>query len=132
MTQWRGMMGQIAEKCGEQVAEALMNELPGTRFYVPQKLTKNGPLARINEECALALIAEYAGETLYIPSKFSMRPSLQERFDEIEALIDAGLTTSQIAAKLGISQTYVFQIRKNMGAPKISKKPDPRQLPLFK
>ena len=124
-------MGAVAEKCGEKVAEALMEELPGTRFYVPMKFTEKGPLAQIGKENAEALIAEYSGDFIYVPSKFAMRPSLSERFDEIEALVDKGLTTSQIAAKLGISQTYVFQIRKDMGAPKISKKPDPRQLPLF-
>ena len=125
-------MGDVAEKCGADVAKALMENLPGSRFYVPAKFTERGPLAQIGREYAEALIAEYGGDFLYVPSKFAMRPSLSERFDEIEKLVDKGLTTSQIAAKLGISQTYVFQIRKSMGATRIAKKPDARQLSFFK
>lgn len=124
-------MGAVAEQCGDQVAEALMRELPGSRFYVPKKFTHGGPLAQIGQELAEVLIAAFGGDIIYVPSRSSMRTTVAERFEEIEELIDAGLTTSQIAARFGISQTYVFQIRKEMGAPKISKKPDPRQLPLF-
>lgn len=131
MKHWRGIMGAVAEKCGVNVAEALMEELPGTRFYVPKKFTENGPLAPLGKELAEAFIAEYAGDIVYIPSKLEARPTAQQRFGEIEALVDAGLTTSQIAAKLGISQARVFQIRREVGAPKISKKPDPRQLAFF-
>lgn len=125
-------MGAVAEKCGVEVAEALMRELPGARFFVPKVFTGSGPLAPLGRELAEAFIAEYAGDIVYIPSRLDTRPTAQERFEEIEALIDEGLTTWQIAAKLGISQARVFQIRREVGAPKISKKPDPLQLDLFK
>lgn len=128
---WRGIMGTIAERCGAAVAHALMDALPGTRFYVPQKYTEGGPLAALTRDQAEALIAEFGGDIIYIPSRLTTRPRPEDRFDEVEALIDEGLTTSEIAAKLGISQTYVFRIRKAAGAPKIANKPDPRQLPLF-
>lgn len=131
MKAWRGIMGAVAEKCGVKVAEALMSELPGTRFYVPKKFTEAGPLAPLGQQLADAFIAEYAGDIVYIPSRLETRPTAAERFEEIEALVDEGLTTSQIAARLGISQARVFQIRREVGAPKISKKPDPRQLALF-
>ena len=108
-----------------------MSELPGTRFYVPKKFTESGPLAPLGKDLAEAFIAEYAGDIVYIPSRLDTRPTAEERFDEIEVLVDEGLTTSQIAARLGISQARVFQIRREVGAPKISKKPDPRQLALF-
>lgn len=131
MTQWRGIMGSIAEKCGDEVAKALMSELPGSRFYVPKKYTKTGPLSPLDKKIAEALIEEFAGDIIYIPSSLNLRTKPKDRFEDVEALIDQGLTTLQVAAKLGISQTYVFQIRRAAGATKISQKPDLRQLPLF-
>lgn len=131
MTQWRGIMGDIAKKCGDQVAKALMRQLPGTRFYVPKRYTEKGPLADLEKEDAEALIAEFAGQIIYVPSLLATRIKPEDRFDEVEQLVDEGLTTSEIAARLGISQTYVFQIRKAAGAPKIANKVHPDQLPLF-
>jgi len=124
-------MGDIAGKCGDRVAKALMRTLPGTRFYVPKKYTEKGPLAELEKDDAEALIAEFAGEIIYVPSLLATRIKPADRFAEVEELVDEGLTTSEIAARLGISQTYVFQIRKAAGAPKIANKVHPDQLPLF-
>ncbi len=131
MTQWRGIMGDIAEKCGGHVAKALMRTLPGTRFYVPKKYTEKGPLADLEKEDAEALIAEFAGEIIYVPSLLATRTKPEDRFEEVEKLVDEGLTTSEIAARLGITQRHVHNIRNAAGAPKIANKVHPDQLPLF-
>lgn len=131
MSNWRGIMGSVAERCGAPVATALMDELAGSVVYVPKKFMENGPLSSIGKDNAEALIAEFAAETLYIPSRLATRPDFRDMFDKVEVLVDEGLTTSEIAGRLGISQGYVFQVRRRAGAPKIAKKPDPRQISLF-
>lgn len=131
MSNWRGIMGSVAEKCGDAVAAALMEELAGSVVYVPKKFMENGPLKAIGQEKAEALIAEFAAETLYIPSRLAARADYRDMFEKVEKLVDEGLTTSEIAGRLGISQGYVFQVRRRAGAPKIAKKPDPRQISLF-
>jgi len=131
MTQWRGIMGEVAQKCGKQVAQALMRQLPGTRFYVPGKYTEKGPLAALDKDDAEALIREFSGEIIYVPSLLATRIKPEDRFEEVEELVDEGLTTSEIAARLGITQRHVHNIRRAAGAPKIANKVHPDQLPLF-
>ncbi|WP_282093056.1 hypothetical protein [Epibacterium ulvae] len=130
--QWRGMMGDVAEKCGTTVAIALMEKLGGAHFVVPKTYTNRGPMAKLGRELAEPFIAEYAGQVVDIPSKLATkRPPPESRFQEVEALIDKNYTAAQVAAELGISQAYVFKIRKAAGAPKISSKVDKRQKSLF-
>lgn len=132
MTAWRGIMGEVAEKCGNTVAIALMEKLGGATIYVPKKYLGTGPLAAVGKDLAEPLIEIYGGQTINVPSKLATRrPPPESHFGKIEALIDKGLTTAQVAARLGISQTYVFQIRRRVGAPKIAQKVDPRQKSLF-
>ncbi len=131
MTQWRGIMGDVAEKCGDHVARALMRQLPGTQLYVRKNYAEKGPLARLEKADAEALIGAFAGQYIDVPSLLATRTKPEDRFSDVEALIDEGLTTSEIAARLGVSQRYVFKIRKAAGAPRIANKVHPDQLPLF-
>lgn len=131
MTHWRGIMGEVAEKCGVRVARALMRQLPGTQLYVRKNYAERGPLARLDKEDAEALIDAFAGQYIDVPSLLATRVKPEERFADVENLVDDGLTTSEIAARLGVSQRYVFKIRQAAGAPRIANKPHPDQLPLF-
>ena len=121
-------MADVAEICGDNVARELCEKLPGIKLYVPQKLTKQNPINRLDRGTAEKLMKEFGGDGLNIPSK---RKTFHETFEAVEALVDKGLTTQEIALKLGITQSYVFKVRRNAGAPKITNKPDPRQMPLF-
>lgn len=131
MTQWRGIMGEVASKCGEDVAHALMRHLSGTHLYVRYTYAEKGPLALLEREHAEALIQHFAGQYIDIPSLLATRTKPEDRFSQVEAMVNEGLTTYQIAARLGMSQRYVFKIRKAAGAPKILDKAHPDQLPLF-
>lgn len=128
MSDWRGDMADVAEMCGEDVARELCSKLPGIQLYVPSSLTQKTPLNRIEKDIAEQLIAQFCGDTLSVPSQ---RNSSSDTFAAVEALVDKGLTTQEIALKLGITQAYVFQVRRKAGAPRIANKVDPRQLPLF-
>ncbi len=128
MTEWSGDMADVAEICGENVAQELCDKLPGILLYVPKSPREQGPICKLDGAIAERLITQFGGDKIYIPSK---RKTFMDTFEIIEELVDEGLTTQEIALKLGVTQTYVFKVRRKAGAPKISSKPDPRQLPLF-
>ncbi len=128
MTVWKGDMADVAEICGDDVAQELCDKLPGIKLYVPQKINRKTPLNHIDIQIANRLMAQFGGDALNIPSN---RKTFHETFDAVEALVEKGLTTQEIALRLGITQSYVFKVRRNAGAPKIASKVDPRQLPLF-
>ena len=126
---WRGDMADVARTCGDDVARELCDKLPGIDLYVPSKLTgKDHLLNRIDRAIAERLMAGLGGGEVRIPAK---RRSWRETFELVEALVDQGLTTQQIALQLGITQSYVFRVRHKAGAIKISRKPDPRQQSIF-
>jgi len=112
-------MGKVAELCGVAVAQAMMDTMSGVRFYVPKQYTGCGPMAVLSREHAEALIAELGGEIIYVPSAMDDVDIKEQRFQEVERLVQAGVSTAQIANKLNISQTYVFALRREFGAPSI-------------
>ncbi len=128
MIQWRGDIADVAAICGDDVARELCEALPGILLYVPKNPRDTGPVGRLSDATAATLITHFGGDTIYIPSK---RKTFHDTFEAVEALVEKGLTTREIALKLGVTQTYVFRVRKKAGAVRIANKPDPRQLPLF-
>ncbi len=124
---WRGLMGQVAELCGADVARSLMEKLSGAEFYVPKKYRDNGPLSELSRPHALALIAEFKGEIIYVPSAMDRSADKYRRFLEIEALVQQGVASAKIANQLSMSQRYMFRLRKEFGATPIRelrKRPD--------
>lgn len=128
VTDWRGDMADVADICGEDVARELCEKLPGIQLYVPKSPKEESRVNRLEKAAAERLIMHFGGDTLRVPSS---RRSSRETFEAVEALIDKGLTTQEIALRLGITQAYVFKVRRQAGAPRIAHRPDPRQLPLF-
>lgn len=123
---WRGVLGTVAQECGPDVAMALMENLPGVRFYVPAKYTDKGPLSKLTKAHAEAVISVFAKDIIYIPTPLLHRGTYEQNlikkralFDAIEAEVLAGATTQEIARSLGISQGYLFTIRREFGAEKI-------------
>ncbi|WP_170432963.1 hypothetical protein [Ruegeria arenilitoris] len=113
-------MGEVARLCGDEVAHAMMKSMGGARFYVPKKYTATGPLAVLSREHAEALIAEFGAEIIYVPSAQDNADIKEQRFQEVERLVQAGVSTAEIANRLSISQTYVFALRREFGAQPIS------------
>lgn len=128
MTVWSGDMETVADAYGDDIAQEILDRFPGLRFYVPKKLSKNSALHALSAPAAAALIQLFGGGHIYVQSK---RRSFEDTYRQIEDLVDQGMSTRDIALKLGITQAYVFQVRNKAGAPKIANKPDRRQLPLF-
>ena len=102
---WRGAMGEVASLCGDDVAHALMEHYAGTRFYVPAKFKPDSVLCKLSDDQAERFIEHYGRAVIYIPSNLMGRPTRGEMFDAIEALVDEGLNTADIANRLGITHT---------------------------
>ena len=98
---WRADMAEVARLCGDDVARELCEKLPGIRLYVPHDFTEHNPVQLLNRSIARRLMAKFGGGPITIPK---LRRSWQETYREIEALLDEGLTTQQIALKLGCAR----------------------------
>lgn len=130
MTEFRGDMADVAETCGEDVAEELVAKLPGIVFYVPKRIRedKDGLINRLDPALAERLVATFGGGKLYVGKG---RPTYQDTFEAIEELVDEGLTVPRIALKLGVTEAWIYRCRRKAGAPRIADKSDPRQSSLF-
>lgn len=125
---WSGDLKDVAELCGDAVALELHNSLPGISLYIPRKKLPAGRFSKLSKLATSSLIENFGGDTITIPGP---RRSKDQTFAEIENLLKKNLTTAEIALHLGVTQTYVFQLRREMNAPKIKDLPDPRQTSLF-
>lgn len=123
--EFKGDLEHVAAICGDDVAEELSECLPGVTVYIPSHQEPDGLLLRLSERTREILTRTLPGDTLYVPMR---RRTHAETYDAVEKLVARGLSTAEIALRLRISQTHVFRVRAQAGAPKISKAPDPRQL----
>jgi len=121
-------MADVAEIAGEAVARELCDKLPGIVVYVPQTIPEKHALRAMDPDRAADLVRHFAGGSLYVPSP---RKTYKDTFEQVEVLRADGLTVQQIALRLGITEQQVYAVRRKAGAPRITKEPDPRQLPLF-
>ena len=122
MTVWRGDMAEVAEACGDDVARELCEKLPGIRLYVPHDFTMRNPIKYIDPSIARRLMAKFGGASITIPKR---RRSWKDAYAAVETLLDQGMNTQQIALLLGVTQHYIFQLRRKAGAAKIAKHSDP-------
>ena len=125
MTEWTRDMADVAAICGNNVAQELSDKLPGAFLYVPKKRRGKGPISRLNDDTAEVLVRNFGGDRIYIPTK---RRAWRDTFNAIENLVKKGLSTQEIAMQLGITQGYVFQVRRKAHASKIRR--NPKKLPL--
>ncbi len=129
MIQWRGDMADVAELCGEDVAIELHRKLPGVILYVPAKIRDGNPIKRLSQTTQQNLQSYFSGNTIVISSS---RRTAKETLSIIESLLDQGHSSARIALKLGITQNYIFKLRKKASLPRIASRPVPKQLTLFK
>lgn len=128
MSEWHGDMALVADLCGEEVAEALVEHVRGVLLYVSKNPGKNSLMHRLPEDIAERLVAEFAGNELYISSK---RATTEQTAEKIEELIDQGLTVPEVALHMGLCAGWVRECRRNHGAPRLPDKVHPNQLNFF-
>lgn len=105
----------VAEVIGMPGAVRLL-QAPGKNesVYVPQRIKPDHRLASILQPDELtALQRTFGGELLPYPSARGMRRrrAAERKAQAIQQDITAGLTTSEIAAKHDVSESYVRRIR---------------------
>lgn len=116
-------MADIAAICGDEIAQALMERLPGIEIKIPAAYSPSNPLAKLERAHADILIKELAGNKIYIPTK-------QGRVDtraQAHKLADDGLTTMDIALALHVSERHIRTLLSTKALPR---KVDDRQLDL--
>lgn len=128
MTVWSGDMETIADNHGDAIAQEIHDAMPGLRFYVPSKVGENSQLKKLSKKAANALIEQFGGSVIYVQSK---RRSVEDTYRLIEERVDKGKKVTDIALELGITEIYLYEVRRKVGATKISQKKDPRQGDLF-
>lgn len=96
-------MRDVAEICGDDVAEELLAKLPGVEVKVPAKWSAHNPLARIDRAKAERLILDFAGNKFYVPTH-------SDRLDTrklARQMAQDGQNTIDIALKLNVSERHV-------------------------
>lgn len=108
-------MEDVQAICGDDVAQELLNKLPGVEVKVPARWSANNPLARIDRDKAERLIKDLAGNKFYVPTHIgrtdTRRAALQLRGE--------GQSTIEIALELKVSERHVRNL--------LSGKPLPRR-----
>lgn len=96
----------IAETLGIDVVFKLVEHFGGCEVRVPAGLRDGHPLLAIGEDAARALCAYCPNDRIDVPKSLDPKPSARL----IEQLEQRGLTRSEIARELNISQRHVRRI----------------------
>lgn len=115
----------VADIISEEVAQALVDRLPGIEVKIPKTWSKNSVLAMLDRKYADALIAKFPGDVFYIPTgKVSVDTRKKAR-----NLRKDGKTNTEIALKLGITERHVRSLLNS--DPRLPRRHDPRQIDMF-
>ena len=120
-----GDMADVADICGIEIAQALVEQLPGIEIKVPKVWSKNSVLARLERAIADVLIDTFPGDIFYVPTgKGSSETRIKARTLRLE-----GKSNTEIALQLGITERHVRGLlNSELPAPR---KVDPRQIDMF-
>lgn len=121
-----GPLGAIARQGHGAAALAVIDAFGGTRLSLPATAAGTALAERIGEPAAAALIIAAGGgpRDLRVPSKTCLR---ETRAAAVIDAIAAGASNTDIARKLGVSDTYVARLRRLGGLSRT----DDRQYRLF-
>jgi len=123
-------LAEIAEACGMDVAEALVEHFGGVRIWVPAKPSADCPLAVIGEERLARLVSYLGGTGLSVPLELLTPASRRALIRELDA---KGLQQSVIARQLRCSQRIVRDELWRRGKPRsraFLRRKDDRQIDL--
>lgn len=119
-----GDMRDVADTLGINIAQHMVDVLPGIEIKIPLRWSKDSALSMLNRKIADIVIACYPGDVIYVSTG---RNSENRRPNAIR-LRGEGKTNREIAIQLKVSER---QIRHLLNTEPRLKKPDPRQIELF-
>ena len=115
----------VAEECGEDAAMALARDLGGERVYAPEQPAGSTLERRAGPAVAACLSRHFAGEHVVIPH---IADRLRAARREVYIAAHPGMTTNELARKLGMTRRSIQRTRRRLDARAAD---DPRQLSLF-
>lgn len=122
-TLFTGDMADVSALCGQDVALALVETLPGLEVKIPREWSGKSMLRHLPREVAEKLIKTFPAETLYIPTQ---KGSANTRI-QAKSLRGEGRTNAEIALELGITERHVRGLLNSSGC----RARDPRQIEMF-
>jgi hypothetical protein len=101
---------EIAERCGKDVAAALLREFDGRRVRVPKpaNLTPDHPVAALGLDLAERLAMEYGGEYIHVPRAYAALLQLRN-----QAIVEAwrrGATVASLADQWRMTERWIYKI----------------------
>lgn len=120
-----GDIADVADICGIEIAQALVDNLPGIEVKIPKRWSQNSVLVHLERAMADVLIENFPGDIFYVPTG---KGSTETR-ELARTLRLAGSTNTEIALQLGITERHVRGLlNSELPAPR---KVDPRQIDMF-
>ena len=126
MSEFTGDLKEVADILGSDVARELRAVCGGLEIVIPETPPENGPLAALPREMLELLCSTFPRDRLYIAKGTCPRPG--ETLRQVLRLAEQGLTTQQIARRLGITDR---RVRHHLSGRSLPTRHDPRQLSLF-
>ncbi len=117
-------MKDVADTIGVEVAQNLVDTLPGLEVKIPKVWSPDSVLALLDRKTADVLIKFYPGDILYVPT---MKFSAETRPAAIR-LHAQGRSNRQIALELKVTERH---IRNLLNSEPRLKKHDHRQIDMF-
>lgn len=110
----------LAQSTSPELALVILQNLAGLELSIGKKVTPNHFVAQtIGFDNAKNLSGYLAGGTLYVPKN---HPALQTSYlEQIPIFIEQGMTRSQIARRLKITQRHVRRLVAKLGLSGVSK-----------
>lgn len=98
----------LKELIGKEAAATLMFERGGLDIFVPKEATAEHPLAKLlGLAAAKSLCDVYASTRIVVPNGKKARPKNKDA----RQMLGQGMSVSQVAAKLGLTERYVWELR---------------------
>lgn len=104
-------LSDIAELCGTQVMWKIWQNYAGGQIYIPVKYDENHKLATILTQEEFKLLIKYFGG---IKEDIATQDIQDSKKAKINALIEEGLTTTQIAKEVKCSQRWVRNVKNDV------------------
>lgn len=104
-----GSLGEVVDAIGIDAALRLVEQLGGTRLYVPERMTPNHPVvALLGHKHAYTLASQFGGDQIILPRCVAAMRALRDT--AIREQRSGGASTKTLALKHGLTERQIYAI----------------------